>query len=101
MYIYSDPERESEPHALPDIEVFYLGDREMETGAAPQTEWDDYGKRLVCNLCGESWHPGHNCGFLPRGYYWQACFPGCLPDGEPVGPFETEEAAIKDAQDYD
>jgi len=32
------------------------------------------------------------------GFYWQACFPGCLPDGEPSGPFETESAAIEDAQ---
>ena len=31
------------------------------------------------------------------GFYWWACFPGCLPDGEPFGPFETEEEAIKDA----
>lgn len=34
-----------------------------------------------------------------RGWYWWACFPGCLPDGEPYGPFETYEEAIKDAQD--
>jgi hypothetical protein len=32
------------------------------------------------------------------GFYWQACFPGCLPDGEPSGPFETEAEAIEDAQ---
>jgi hypothetical protein len=31
------------------------------------------------------------------GWYWWACFPGCLPDGEPMGPFESEEAAIEDA----
>ena len=35
-----------------------------------------------------------------KGYYWQACFPGCLPDGEPIGPFETEQAAIKDATEF-
>jgi len=32
------------------------------------------------------------------GWYWQACFPGCLPDGEECGPFETYEEAIKDAR---
>ena len=32
------------------------------------------------------------------GWYWWACLPGCLPDGEPSGPFESEEEAIKDAQ---
>ena len=31
------------------------------------------------------------------GWYWWACFPGCLPDGEASGPFETAEAAYLDA----
>jgi len=31
------------------------------------------------------------------GYYWQSCFPGCLPDSDPVGPFTTESDAIADA----
>ena len=35
---------------------------------------------------------------MPAGWYWHACFPGCLPDGEPTGPFETEQEAIDDAQ---
>ena len=34
------------------------------------------------------------------GWYWQACFPGCMPDGDPSGPFETEQDAITDANDY-
>ncbi len=38
----------------------------------------------------EPWEPG---------YYWQACFPGCLPDGEPVGPFDSEDEAIEAARD--
>lgn len=36
----------------------------------------------------------------PDGFYWWSCFPGCLPDGEAHGPFETEQAAISDAQDF-
>jgi hypothetical protein len=31
------------------------------------------------------------------GWYWWSCFPGCLPDSEPMGPFETEAEAIADA----
>jgi hypothetical protein len=31
------------------------------------------------------------------GWYFQACFPGCLPDGEAIGPFETESEAIEAA----
>lgn len=33
------------------------------------------------------------------GWYWWACFPGCLPDGEPSGPFATEQEAIDNAQE--
>jgi hypothetical protein len=32
------------------------------------------------------------------GWYWWACFPGCLPDGEPQGPYESETEAIQMAQ---
>ena len=64
--VYSNPERETDPHALPDIETFHSSD----VG-----------------------------GLVPlEGWYWWPCFPGCLPDGEPVGPFETEQEAIEDAQ---
>jgi len=33
------------------------------------------------------------------GWYWWACFPGCIPDGDAFGPFETEKEAIDDAQE--
>jgi hypothetical protein len=32
-----------------------------------------------------------------EGFYWWPCFPGCLPDGEPVGPFASAKAAYEDA----
>lgn len=32
------------------------------------------------------------------GWYWWACFPGCLPDGEANGPFDTMQEAYKDAK---
>ena len=69
---YSDPRRASDPHALPDVEVFYY-----DTGAT-----DPYSL---------------SHGEEP-GWYWQACFPGCLPDGEPVGPFASEAEALADSQ---
>ena len=31
------------------------------------------------------------------GFYWQSCFPGCIPDSDAVGPFQTEAEAIEDA----
>ena len=42
--------------------------------------------------------PGYT-GSLPKGWYWQSCFPGCLPDSDPVGPFKTESEAFSDARE--
>jgi hypothetical protein len=84
MYVYSDPSRENDPHALPNVEVF---------DAAV----------FVCGYCGTRLFPEEcDCaGKEPaegRGFkYWYAYgFPGCLWDSEPVGPFDSEESAIAD-----
>ncbi len=68
MQFYSDPEREQDPHSLPDCETYHLLDAVEESDP-------------------------------PTGWYWQSCFPGCLPDGDPSGPFKTEELAIADCRD--
>lgn len=72
---YSDPDRELNDHALPDAEVFYLTRQEalkvFDVDADVEAGW----------------------------YYW-FCFPGCLPDSEPEGPFETEQEAIDDCQSF-
>ena len=31
-------------------------------------------------------------------WYWQACFPGCLPDSDPIGPFSSFQEAYADSQ---
>lgn len=69
---YTKPEREKETYSLPDAEVFYLEENEMESND-PDSD------------------------FYPAGWYYWYCLPGCLPDSEPMGPFETEQEAIDDA----
>lgn len=34
-----------------------------------------------------------------EGWYWWACFPGCMPDGEASGPFATSQEAYDNAQE--
>ena len=80
--IYSDPSRESEPHALPDVEIFYLSREEVVQS-----------RTITCDLWFDTDNPN---GVI--GWYWWACFPGCVPDSDPVGPFDTEDEAIADAQ---
>lgn len=33
------------------------------------------------------------------GWFWWPCFPGCLPDGEASGPFNSEAQAWEDARE--
>lgn len=79
---YSNPRRSSDPTALPDIETWQHGpcSDPIEAVACIAT-MDSNG---VC--AGPGW------------YYW-FCLPGCLPDGEPIGPFGTEAEALEDARD--
>jgi len=79
MQIYSDPTRESDPHALPDVEVFEV-DYGLNGDALPEAARKLPGSKTI-------------------GWYWWSCFPGCLPDGDPNGPFATEAEAIADAQE--
>jgi hypothetical protein len=83
LQAYSDPERENDPHALPDVEVFYI--------PMPRRAYDqcEHRESAGCEDCPEP------------GWYWWSCFPGCLPFGEPIGPFSTEAEALADARDCD
>ena len=73
---YFDPSRETIPNSLPDGEVFYCP-----TGYLGSIDPDD------------SSSPPSEAGW----YYW-ACLPGCLPDGDPCGPFPTMADAVEAAQ---
>lgn len=100
MQAYSDPKRESDPHALPDVEVWCdkitvvkctCGDYEVPYDTA-HAESDSY-----CPSCER---PVVEVEDTEReGWWWWTCFPGCLPDSEAHGPFETGEAALADARD--
>ncbi len=73
---YSDPSRAEVDTALPDVEVFYADAGEIEIDPSQGEE-----------------------GFNDAGWYFWFCFPGCLPDSDPMGPYETEQEAIAAAQD--
>ena len=77
---YSNPKREGDPFALPNCEVFEY------TQADSEVRFVMYGDE------------GDDNPFGAPGWYWWACFPGCLPDSDPIGPFDTEAEAIDDAQ---
>jgi hypothetical protein len=94
MQFYSDRKREHEKYALPNCEVFYVS----------KGEWwyDDAGERCdpyACLACATeecTEHPGGPC---EAGWYYWFCFPGCLPDSEPSGPYDSAEAAIAECRE--
>jgi hypothetical protein len=104
MQAYSDPKRESVATALPDLEVFEMTAREV-------AEMDedliyDYMKRHEFRLAGMNGHD-RDCMFdamirendITGGWYYWFCFPGCMPDSDPIGPFDGYESAMADAQE--
>jgi hypothetical protein len=72
---YSDPSRESDPYSLPDCEVFYY--RESEA-------W-------ILDGDGEP---------MPNGWYYRFCFPGSMPESDPIGPYGAEQDAIEACRDF-
>ena len=79
--IYTDETRENDPYALPDAEVFYVSQMEVNYNLQNIDHADEY------TITEAGW------------YYW-SCFPGCLPDSDAIGPFETEQESIDYARDY-
>ena len=74
MQFYFDESRAGDPHALPDGEVFEIIDADHDHYSVfPETDGP--------------------------GWYWWACFPGCLPDGDAIGPFTTQQEALDDARE--
>ena len=99
---YSNPARESDPYALPDIEVFELT-------AAEQVEQDEElmwkaSKRFPLAAMNSrernkaiDWAIEESGA--KGGWFWWTCLPGCLPDSDAMGPFDTYAEALADARE--
>lgn len=72
---YSRPD-DASGHTLPDLEIFHS---------------DDY-PDLLLDIDGVPTPP-------EPGWYWWSCLPGCLPDGDADGPYESEAAALEAARE--
>jgi len=99
MRAYSDPSREDDDYALPDIEVWSdrvsivhcrCGDYET---AFDHAHVED---AVYCPSCEREAESVEDTD-REAWFYW-LCFPGCLPDGGLNGPFETEAEALADAR---
>lgn len=78
---YLEEDRKDDAWSLPNLEVF-------------QMTKDD-----IVGLGKESYYYDEiDDEYLDAGFYYWFCFPGCLPEGEPSGPYKTEDEALKDAR---
>ena len=102
MQAYSDPTRESDAHALPDIEVFHVDTEEC-------FDSDTWMYERLCDAMLEAGiqetpdvdNPVHQAEALATvaGWYWWSCFPGCMPDSDAIGPFDSEAEALADVRE--
>ncbi len=89
---YSDPSRETDPHSLPDVEVFHYSKMEFMCTAWNSVWNNRLHEKMADGLAREA------AATELSGWYWWLCFPDCLPDSDPFGPFPTEALALADAQ---
>jgi len=92
MQAYSNPSRESDPHALPDVEVFYMSAEDF------QFAEDDTWMFERAHAENDDDEQSAETAKTLAGWYWWTCLPGCLPDSDPIGPFASEAEALADAQ---
>ena len=101
---YSNQEREDDPYALPDIEVFQLTARE----AAEQDEElvFEYSRRhefRLADMNGKIREAMFDAMIeeeaIRGGWFYWHCIPGCLPDTSAIGPYSSRKDAIRAAQD--
>ena len=101
-YHYTDPTRESDPHTLPDVEIWWGYNHQCtvcscETPLTPDYYGLLYQEREICPTC-------ETVGSLKvvdtaRKHWYAYGFPGCLWDSDPIGPFDTEAEALEAARE--
>ena len=100
---YVEPNRENDPYALPDAEVFYISGqeyaaREIENETELAHEYALEYHRIFADIKHVKWFRDSLAADIGDGWYWWSCFPGCLPDSDPLGPFASKQDAISDAR---
>jgi hypothetical protein len=95
MRFYTDKTREQEPWALPNAEVFELTQQDFIR--ASEGSCQAIRMKEEMETAGGNFEAAANLA----GWYWWPCFPGCMPEAEPFGPFETEAEAVADARQQD
>jgi hypothetical protein len=101
-YVYSNPEREHDTYALPDIEVFELTAEEVAEMDADTCH--DYAKRYPLATMNRRERDRMLAAMITEegitgGWFYRYCFPGCLPESDAIGPYASRAEAVNAAQE--
>lgn len=104
MYLYSNPADEQDTYKLPDVEVFQLTaeeaallDEDMIRHYMKRPEFrlatmnSRARERMLAAMIDEQGIEG--------GWFFHFCFPGCLPESNPFGPYASHAEAVQAARD--
>ena len=84
-HIYVNKQQERAPYTLPTLWVTTLTHQEALAQWENPEEYDD-----------------DECQPSLAGWYYVSCLPGCMPDGDFMGPYATEKDAAKAGrEDFD
>jgi hypothetical protein len=100
---YTDPKRQRDPTVLPDLETFELTAHEV--ALLDDDLVAEYMRRREFRLASMNSRVREQMldtivaeNSITGGWFYWFCFPGCLPDSEPIGPFKTCWDAVRDAR---
>lgn len=104
MYAYSNPADENDTYKIPDVQVFQL--TAEEAALLDENMVYEYSKRHEFELASMNGRARQAMiqamideNGIEGGWFFRFCFPGCLPESNPFGPYETHAEALQAARD--
>jgi hypothetical protein len=94
---YSDPSREDEDTALPDVKVWADGVFESECCDTPHSA--SHAGACTGQPCLTCEKPATFRDTGRKAWWFWFCFPGCMPDSEASGPYQSEHEALEAARE--
>lgn len=79
------------------LQVWEAREYKCETCGASQPAGDTFEHLTDCEDMAPGGRGSHVTHKTKLVWWWQSCSPGCLPDSEAMGPFDSEREALEDA----
>jgi hypothetical protein len=98
----SSPDREHDPHALPDVEIFEMTAAEI--AAEDEDTCHEYLKEFPLAVFNSRERERMLDAMIERvgikgGFFWWSRLPGCLPESEARGPFDSQAECVADIRE--